>query len=130
RGGQHQLVNFAELLLCAVALDHHSAAQLSITGGDLRIEAKETAQIDISLGRNLQLVQCNSLQCAERRIADDHAGVQSGQQVLLGIRKGIAPAQLEWLIEVDRKTARHIDAADRKPVDLRSRARAALPSAG
>ena len=48
-----------------VTLDHHSAAQLAIAGGDSRIEPKEPAQVDIPFGGDFQPLQCDALQCAE-----------------------------------------------------------------
>src|SRR5262245_22067340 len=123
-------MDLLKLLIRAIALDHHLALKLAIAGRHRLIEAKETAQVDIALGSDLQLLQCNALQRTECRITYDHAGIHRREQVLLRVRISVAAAELKRLVDVDCKTARDVDAAHRKAVDLRARMRPALPGAG
>src|SRR5215472_9302920 len=91
RRRQNHVVDLAELLVRAVAFDHHGAAQLAIAGSDVGIEPKKAAQVDIAFGGDLQFLQCDALQCAKRCVADDHAGVEGSEQVFLRIGKAVPP---------------------------------------
>src|SRR5207253_7446567 len=59
-----------------------------------------------------------------------HAGVESGDQVLLGISEAVRAAQLAGLVDIEREPARYTRVTDPEPCDLGATPGLALPSRG
>ena len=105
RGRHYSVVDFGELLLGAVALDANGVTEALITVRDAGIDAEEAAEIDLSLGLDGQALEGDPADCALRHVPHSHAGIERGDQVLLGISEAVRAAQLAGLVDIEREPA-------------------------
>src|SRR5207248_3257855 len=103
RGRHHCVVDFGKLLLGAVALDANGVTEALITVRDAGIDAEEAAEIDLSLGLDGQALEGDPADCALRHVPHSHAGIERGDQVLLGISEAVRAAQLAGLVDIERE---------------------------
>src|SRR6266446_345232 len=130
RGRHHRLVDRGELLLGAAALDADDIAQILVARRHGGIDSEEAAEVDLTIGLDLQAFEGDSAHRALRYVPHRHAGVERREQMLLRIGEPVRSAQFARFVDVDREPTWHPFSADPEALDLRTAPRLALPGRG
>src|SRR5262245_34414523 len=99
--GHYGAVDFLELFRCAVAPEVNRVAELFVTCLYGRINAQETAKVDVAVGLDAQFLELDTFVRAEGAIPHNHAGVERGEKVFLRVGILIRAAQLQRLVHFD-----------------------------
>ena len=120
-------MDFLELLWSAIAADENGVPKPIIARLHFGGNPQKSTQVDVAGRFDAEFVEFDALESATRRVADDHAGVEGSQEILLRIRELVGATEFERLVDSNGEIARQCFPADRAAGHARVGPGAATP---